>query len=241
MVAMGKPLIGVTCDDTMVAGTPRLQSPFTYTEAVTAAGGLAVLLPFRAEIADIPALLDRLDGVVFSGGDDLDPAAWGESRHAQAAPVNPERERYERALLTEVERRRTPMLGICLGSQLLNVHRGGSLRQFIPDLTRPVELEHRRLEGVDGRHPVEVTAGSLLAEVIGPGRVEANSAHKQAYGRIGRGLRVVATAPDGIPEALEDPTFPLMLAVQWHPERIHREGTQIRLFERLVVEAGRRR
>lgn len=235
---MAKPLIGITCD--YRSDKPVYSMNQAYCEAVSAAGGLPVVLPFRSDRADIPALLDRLDAVLFSGGDDLDPSAWGEERHPMARPVDPARERYERALLAQVERRRTPTLGICLGSQLMNVYRGGTMHQFIPDLRLDPHIEHRKLGDADPRHDVSVEPGSLLSAATGAGRVLANSAHKQAFAKIGAGLRVVAKAPDGVPEAIEDPSFPLFIGVQWHPERIHTEPAQHEIFKLLVARASGR-
>lgn len=238
---MPKPVIGITSDYN--DGKPSYHTGYGYVDAVVAAGGVPLILPYRAELTDIPQVLDLLDGIVFSGGADLDPAGWGETLHPKATPIRPERERYERALLAAVELRRMPTLGICLGSQLMNVHRGGSLHQFIPEHNLPPhtpKLEHRKLE-VDSRHAVSVEPGSLLARTLEATTLEINSAHKQAYHRIGRGLRVIATAPDGIPEALIDDSYPLYLGVQWHPERIQTEGTQINLFKLLVSIASNAR
>ncbi|MFN4242090.1 MAG: gamma-glutamyl-gamma-aminobutyrate hydrolase family protein [Tepidisphaerales bacterium] len=234
---MAKPVIGITADH---HGNHTYHTPYVYCDAVAAAGGLPLILPFRTSTADVPQLVDLLNGIVFSGGNDLDPSAWGEPRHPRAQPIDPDRERFERALLAEVERRRLPTLGICLGSQLINVHRGGSLHQFIPDLPRNPDLEHRRIEGRDASHFVDVLPGSRLAEVLGTTTLRANSAHKQSVRTVGRGLRVVATAPDGIVEGLEDPELPFFLAVQWHPERIHSDPVQLRLFQALVRASGQR-
>jgi gamma-glutamyl-gamma-aminobutyrate hydrolase PuuD len=238
---MPKPLIGITTD--YLSARPAHASNYSYSEAVAAAGGIPVLLPFHAPIADIPELVSHLDGVLFSGGDDLNPAAWGEETHPNASPIDPAREAYERALLSHVESLRLPTLGICLGAQLFNVHRGGSLHQFIPELpstTATPRLEHRRLDGQDARHPVSISPNSLLAQTLGQTQLESNSAHKQAFHRIGQGLTVTAHSPDGIPEALEDATFPLFLAVQWHPERIHTQAPHDRLFKLLVTKANQR-
>lgn len=232
---MPKPVIGITADynDTR----PAYHMNFHYCDAVNAAGGIALILPYRSNVADIPQILPMLDGIIFSGGHDLNPSAWGETVHPKATTLDPDREQYERALFTAVEARRLPTLGICLGSQLLNVHRGGTLRQFIPDEPAPhgfTRIEHRKTSDQETRHPITVATDSLLAQTVGGTEILANSSHKQAYGQIGKGLRVVATAPDGIPEALEDPSFPLMLGVQWHPERIHTEPPHRRIFELLV-------
>lgn len=228
---MPKPVIGITADH---HGGTTYHTPFVYCDAVAAAGGLPLMLAFRTDIGDVGQIVDLLDGIIFSGGNDLDPSAWDEPRHPRAQPIDPVRERFERALLAEVERRRLPTLGICLGTQLINVCRGGSLHQFIPDLPRKPDLEHRRIEGRDASHVVEVVAGSRLAGILGTTSLRSNSAHKQAVRTVGRGLRVVATAPDGIVEGLEDPDLPFFIGVQWHPERIHTDPIQLRLFRALV-------
>lgn len=229
---MRKPVIGITAD--YLDARPAYYISYGYVDAVVAAGGLPLILPFRTDVADIPRLVDMIDGIVFTGGNDLDPAAWGETLHPQAVQLDPVRERFERLLMAEVERRRMPALGICLGSQLMNVHRGGSMKQFIPDLGLSPALEHRRQNHTDARHAVTVSEGSKLHQILGTTSLVANSAHKQAMGSIGRGLRVVATAPDGVIEGLEDPALPFWVGVQWHPERIYTEGVQIRLFSALV-------
>jgi putative glutamine amidotransferase len=233
-----KPIIGITTDNSDTHAW--YECPMPYCDAVSAAGGIPIVLPFKSDLADIPRVVDLLNGIIFSGGNDLDPATWAEPLHPKATPVHPARERYERALMAEVERRRLPTLGICLGSQLMNVHRGGTLQQFIPETpsaTGVPRLEHRKLAGADARHPISVAPGSLLAQTLGQTSLTANSAHKQAYATIGRGLRVVATSPDGIPEALEDTTLPLWLGVQWHPERIHKEQPHNKLFDLLIAKS----
>lgn len=229
-----RPVIGITTD--YRDEKPSYSLPFAYCDAVEKAGGLPLMLPYRTDLSTIPQIVDMLDGIVFSGGNDLDPTPWGETVHPQARPIDPLREKFERALMTEVENRRLPTLGICLGSQLMNVHRGGSLNQFIPDLGLESDIEHRRLgEEWNDRHDVKIDAGSTVAKAIGSDRVKSNSSHKQSIRNVGRGLRVVATSPDGIVEAVEDPSMPLWVGVQWHPERQHEEAEHLALF-RLLVE-----
>jgi putative glutamine amidotransferase len=141
--------------------------------------------------------------------------------------------------MAEVEKRRTPTLGICLGSQLMNVHRGGTMKQFLPEVQREPMLEHRMLDrSKENRHGVKLVEDSLVARVLHKTEVLANSSHKQAMGRIGRGLRVIGTAPDGVVEGLEDPTMPLWVGVQWHPERLPGEADHEALFRLLVEKAG---
>ncbi len=236
---MPRPLIGITTDTSN--DDKAYESPFAYGTAVEKAGGLPVLLPYRTDLSVIPELVDRLDGMIFSGGNDLDPAAYGEIYAPGTVPVDPAREKFERALMAEVEKRRTPTLGICMGSQLMNITRGGSMIQFLPGVDRPEPIEHRKLGVEEVRHPVTLVADSLATKAIGHAEVVANSSHKQSVAKVGRGLRVIATSPDGVIEGVEDPTFPLWLGVQWHPERLHGEADHLALFKLLVERSSQRK
>jgi putative glutamine amidotransferase len=242
-----RPVIGITCDYN--DARTEYASPYGYAASVQRVGGLPLLLPYRVDLALLPQMVDLLDGIVFSGGEDIDPSAFGQERHLMAEAVDPLREQFERALFAEVERRRLPTLGICMGTQLINVHRGGSLVQFIPDVLEKagdqkegLPIEHRRLEKKESpRHEVKLEAGTTLAERLGRKRIEVNSSHKQSIDRLGKGLRVIATSPDGIIEGVEDPSMPLLLAVQWHPERMSDEAPHRALFEILVERAAEAR
>jgi gamma-glutamyl-gamma-aminobutyrate hydrolase PuuD len=240
---MNRPIIGITVDYND-KGT-CYESPYAYATSVERAGGLPVMLPYRGDLSLVPRYADLVDGIVFSGGNDLSPKSYGEDWHPKAIPIDPARERFELALIAEIERRRTPMLGICLGSQLLNIHRGGSLVQFLPELSRDGAIEHRKTGGDAGRdgtsgpppnrHDVTLDPESIAARAIGRTHVSVNTSHKQAVKTLGRGLRVIAKSPDGIIEGTEDSTYPLMLGVQWHPERLGEEPEHLALF-RLLVE-----
>lgn len=232
-----RPLIGITVDTH--SDGKQYESPFAYSIAVDKAGGIPVLLPYRVDVSVIPELVDRLDGLLFSGGNDLDPSAYGQTYAEGTVPVDPLRERFERALMAEVEKRRTPTLGVCMGSQLMNIYRGGSMLQFLPKVDRPNPIEHRKLGQEEVRHPIFYTSESIPAKLLGKTEVLGNSSHKQSINRVGQGLRVIATSPDGVVEGVEDPTFPLWLGVQWHPERLHAEEDHLALFK-LLVERSRK-
>jgi putative glutamine amidotransferase len=147
------------------------------------------------------------------------------------------RERFEFALIAEVEKRKLPALGVCFGSQLMNVYRGGSLIQFLPE-QKTDALEHRRLKDQPpGRHAVKLDTSSQLGRAIGTSDLSVNTYHKQAVKQIGRGLKIIATAPDGVIEAFEDPSLPLFAAVQWHPERLIDEPEHLAPFKLLVEKA----
>jgi putative glutamine amidotransferase len=238
---MKRPVIGITMDTrdeaTPGAAPSYYQLAFDYAKSVEKAGGIPLGIPYRTDHSLIPQIVDLLDGVLFTGGNDLDPALYGEEWHPKAVRVDPERQNFELALLAEVERRRVPALAICLGCQLMNVHRGGSLTQFLPD--DPTKQEHRRAAAGEPirRHAIKIEPDSVLGRAIGKGEVSANTYHKQAVNKVGRGLRVTAVADDGTIEALEDPTLPLFAAVQWHPERLNSEEEHLAPFRLLVEKA----
>jgi len=233
---MPRPRIGITVDTHDRAD--HYESPAHYAISVETAGGLPFLLPYRTDLSLVPQLVDALDGILFSGGNDLDPTLYGETYHPKAVPIDPDRQRFELALLAEVERRRMPTLGICLGSQLMNVSRGGSLIQFLPDVPRDPSIEHRKLNGTHPRHAVRVSPQSLVAKAMGKLEIDANSSHKQSIREVGRGLSIIGTAPDGVIEGIEDPSLPLFLGVQWHPECLHNEPDHLALFKLLVERAS---
>ncbi len=231
------PVIGVTvdrCDQ----HPQRYESTSDYTTAVERAGGLPLMLPYQVSEKLAPQYVDLLDGIVFTGGDDLNPDLYGETYHPNAQPVDPKRQQFELALMAEAERRRLPILGICLGLQLMNVYRGGSLIQFLPDLHRDNALEHRSMGDPTRRHLVRIVEGTVLAGAIGKRQITVNTRHKQAVGRLGKGLHVNANATDGIIEGIEDPALPLFLGVQWHAENLIDAPEHLTIF-RLLVERAR--
>ena len=188
---MSRPVIGITTDynDKLTC----YESPYAYATSVEKAGGLPLLIPYRTDLSLIPQFVDTIDGIIFSGGDDLDPKAWGEEYAAGTSPIDPLREKFEMALMAEVEKRRTPTLGICLGSQLMNVYRGGSMHQFLPELPRKNPIEHRKTGGDAGRdgagqfnrHEVILEKDSTASQAIGKTQISTNTSHKQAIARVG--------------------------------------------------------
>lgn len=243
-----RPLIGVTTSEVRVSGdvkpTPQgepvrreMALGLTYLRAIEAAGGLPVVLPPLQSRA-IKPLLSRLSGICLSGGPDLDPAAYGDrSRHAELGPTEPDLDRFELALARHADAAALPILAICRGAQALNVARGGSLHQHLPDAVGAA-IDHRQHEpGDQAVHSVEVLGDSLLARLTGKTELEVNSFHHQAVDRLGRGLRAVAWAPDGTVEAIEAPRRAFCLGVQWHAETIVGRREQAALFKGLVEAA----
>jgi putative glutamine amidotransferase len=190
-----------------------------YVRAVERAGAAAVLLSPAHEEAALDRVLGLLDGLVLSGGEDIDPSRYGQPPHPALGETTPERDAMEIHVLEDGVRRGLPVLAICRGIQLLNVARGGTLFQDL-DAQRPGPIEHRQKATVDRMwHDVTIERGSLLAAAIGAASVEVNSFHHQGIDRLGRGLRAVAWAGDGLIEGVEDTEGRWILGVQWHPER----------------------
>jgi gamma-glutamyl-gamma-aminobutyrate hydrolase PuuD len=190
----------------------------TYADAVR----LAAMEPVLIAPGD-PQTLDGLHGLVITGGCDIDPARYGETAHSATSDPDPARDALEAGLLERALAADLPVLAICRGLQLLNVVRGGTLQQDIPD--------HKNKE-LDNVHTIAVRPGSLLESIVGNKELWVNSRHHQAVGRLGAGLVVSAKAPDGTVEALEDPKRGFVLAVQWHPEeRAPRNASDRALFE----------
>ncbi len=212
-----QPVIGISPD----REGDRVQCAVGYGRAVREAGGTPFLLDHEAE--HIPAYLELCDGFVLTGGDD--PAMevpWGITTHPQARPIHPERQRFELALLTALEDWPTiPLLGICLGMQLMSLHAGGELDQYLPEST-PTAGDHW------GKKPHRIT-GELGEGVV-------LSHHRQAMRTAGR-MKVIARAHDEVIEAVRDPDRAFSLGVQWHPERTEEPRFGQHLFDRFVEAA----
>ena len=227
-----RPLIGITTYAEPVSwGAWNVTSalvPISYVRAVEEAGGRALLVPPSGDA--IEETLEALDGLLFSGGSDLDPSTYGAEPHPETNGVRPERDRAELALLDAALARDMPVLAVCRGLEVLNVARGGDLVQHLPDVVG--DERHKHTPGEYADHDVDLKPGSRLAAILGD-RAPVKSHHHQGPGRLGRGLEPVAWADDGTVEGLEDPSHRFALGVLWHPE----EGEDFSLFRALVQEA----
>ncbi len=233
---MTRPLVGIT---TYVVparfGVWELDSalvPADYVRAVELAGGRPLLVPPSTDGVD--ETLDALDGLVFSGGSDIDPELYGDGRHPETRDVIRERDDGELALLRAALERDLPVLAICRGSQLLNVAHGGDLVQHLPEAVG--HDGHKDTPGTYSQHEIVTEPDTTLRGLLGEGGA-VKSHHHQGIGRLGDGLRVAAHAEDGSPEALEDVERRFVVGVLWHPEA----GEDRELFEALVAEARRYR
>jgi len=235
---MTKPLIGIGSDINVTAGKrDRAFAYTTYVDSIRRAGAVAVVIPPQPENAR--ELVESLDGILLAGGDDCDPAVYGEEKHPSVEPMDARRQEGDLILARTARERGIPTLGICLGVQVMNVAAGGTLIQDI-DSQMETEIEHVSEPEDRARHDVLIEDDTRLASILG-GTVEinVNSSHHQAINRIGEGLRVTAHAPDGIVEGLEDPRHPFYVGVQWHPEDMPREESASKIF-RAFVEAARK-
>ena len=240
-------LVGITSSletvlDSRGVENPRLSVPRAYSDAVSMAGGIPVLLPI-GDLQQLPGLLDRIDAVVISGGGfDIPPALYGEPPHPKLGPLCEERSLFERALVLAAIERDLPLLGICGGMQVLNVSLGGSLVQDLSE--KPGAAEHQQPH--DKRRPqheVTIAADSLLARTCGATRIQVNSTHHQAVKDLGRGLTASATSPDGVIEAVELANRRFVLGVQWHPESLTDRQEHRAIYAALIEAAmqGQRR
>ncbi|MDH6197410.1 putative glutamine amidotransferase [Mycobacterium frederiksbergense] len=207
--------------------------PQIYFEGVTRAGGIALLLPPQPVDSDIAdRVLDRVDGLVITGGPDVDPARYGQQPHSSTDKPATERDAWEFALLEAALRRGIPMLGVCRGTQLLNTALGGTLHQHLPDVIG--HTHHQKGDAVFGTSAVRTVPNTKLAALIGESS-DAQCYHHQAIDRLGDGLVVSARDTDGVIEAVELPGEHFVLGVQWHPEE---RLDDLRLFT-AVVDAAR--
>ena len=236
---LGAPLIGVSTSITVGAHPERAYVNSTYLHAVQQVGGVPVALPPQLSPVSMRRLTADLDGLLLTGGGDVDPALFDEAPHATLYDVAPSRDTLETAVLHLALERGRPVFAVCRGLQVLNVALGGSLYQDV-GADPGTQIPHSQKEPRDQpTHKVKVTPGSRLAGTLGADELEVNSMHHQAIRRLGRGLTAVAWAPDQLVEGaeLDDPAR-FVLGVQWHPEELvgHSEPAR-RLFAALVAAA----
>ncbi len=242
---MNKPLIGITGrkdQSARLVSVPMVSVGESYVRAIHKVGGTPVILPPVMQPEDWATLLRRLDGILFSGGEDISPEHYNESPTEWMGGVDIERDASELKLVPLALQQNIPILGICRGHQVLNVALEGTLFQDMPSQIPGVGdhayMPARPLETLI--HPVTITAESKLAKILGHTTFEVNSAHHQSVHKAGRGLVVVAHSPDGIIEATEMPGHHFCVSVQWHPEAMVKiTETMWPLFKAFVDAAAK--
>jgi gamma-glutamyl-gamma-aminobutyrate hydrolase PuuD len=230
--SVARPVVGITTYVTPAKwGAWEVEAalvPSEYVRAIESAGARPLLVPPSA--GGVDETLDALDGIIFSGGSDLDPGLYGQEAHPETSGLVKERDRAELALLEAALARDMPVLAVCRGSQVLNVALGGDLVQHLPDVVG--DEKHRHTPGTFSDHDVRLEAGSRVGTLLGE-RAQVKSHHHQGFGRLGQGLTAVGWADDGTLEAVEDPSRRFAVGVLWHPEA----GEDGRLFEEFVRQA----
>jgi putative glutamine amidotransferase len=216
-----RPLIAVTATMEIIRDVLRARLNAAYIAALEDAGVIPLVSAPLADPSLADAVLERVDGLVLTGGEDVDPRHYGAARHPATQDPNPARDTWELALAAAAHRRRMPVLAICRGMQLFNIALGGTLVQDIP-AQRPSALHHANSAARRERvHGIECERGSRLAGALGATALSVNSSHHQSIDRIAPGLRVSARAPDGIVEGVEtsEPEW-WVVGAQWHPEEL---------------------
>jgi putative glutamine amidotransferase len=232
-----RPVIGVTLGDGDRKGYHAMRED--YVRSVEAAGAVPLVLPTQ-EPGAAEAILDRLDGLVLSGGIDVDPALYGCAPHPKLGRVDRARDEFEIALTRLALQRDLPLFAICRGQQLLNVATGGTLVQDIPSVVAGAVAHDAPGRRTRRSHAVEVAPGSRLAEILGPGPLLVNSFHHQSIDRLGLGLEVTGRSPgDGVIEAVEMKGRSFVVGVQWHPESFWNETVSFKALFEAHVEACR--
>ena len=233
---MSKPIIAINTD----YRSAKNDSPaFAYAaagyfDALLQSGGLPILVPPYECEEDIEQLLDRVDGVMFIGGADLDPRRDGWMLHPTVRLQDSRRETFDRMLMRRVSERRTPVFGIGAGMQLLNVSQGGNLFLHLPE-DMPQALPHKDPLDPDHRHTLEIAAGSIMDRVYGDGELRVNSMHHMAIDDVAPGFEVTARCPDGVIEAIESTMNDwFAFGTQFHPEASTASALDMRIFEEFL-------
>ena len=240
-----KPIIGISSsiivdNSGSFAGYKRAYVNKDYVDAVIRAGGVPLIIPFSTDKEVIISQAQLIDGLILSGGHDINPYNYGQEPSQKIGETFPERDTYEMILLEESKKRNIPILGICRGFQLINVAAGGTLYQDLSLIPGNI-LKHNQVSNPTLKtHKVEIKENSFISSIFGK-ETMVNSFHHQALDKVADDFRVVAKASDGVVEAIEHKTYKFLVAVQWHPEMLAVECEKAReLFVRFIEEAKNR-
>ena len=242
---MRKPLIGITCNSlpaegNIMPGMTRNLVNTDYISSVELAGGVPLLLPLISGYDSVLSQVAAVDGLILTGGPDIDPLLYGEEPLAQIGTVNHERDRYELLVIQAADELAKPVLGICRGIQMLNVAAGGTLHQEVA-LIEGCKLSHFQTAAQRNIlwHSVNIAPASRIAGIVGVGRQMTNSFHHQSVKAVAPGFAATAHSQDGVIEAIERPGNRFVVGVQWHPELLSASTpAMLALFRALAEQAG---
>lgn len=237
---MSAPLIGITSENTKNEyGQPAVRSLRTYIREVIKAGGIPIVIPSETPGDMLSELFTRLDGIILTGGDDIDPARFNGEMHPKVGKPDPIRDECEITLAKLAVEKQKPVLGICRGIQLLNVALGGNLYTHVED-QHPAKTKHDYYPEPPRdliSHPVSIEENSKLFEIIGEREIDVNSLHHQGVKTLSPKLVPTAYSPDGLIEAVEIPGHHFAIAVQWHPEWIPNKPASQAIFKAFIEAA----
>jgi len=240
-VALSQPVIGVTSYRNLnPLGFSQCSLAEAYIQSLTSAGASPILIPLGLSQPALEAIVTRLDGVLFSGGGDIEPERYGSMPHTKVDGVDVDRDQVEVNLLKNVMSKGMPFMGICRGLQMINVALGGTLYEDLLD-QRPDTIQHQFVTGWPRSflaHSIRIEPKSRLESILSLSETQVNSLHHQGIHNVAPGLKTAATAPDGVIEAIELPDYPFGLAVQWHPEWLQAYPAMQALFRTFVKAAG---
>jgi putative glutamine amidotransferase len=233
-----RPLIGINVDVSGDDRSGRIMLGTNYIDAITSAGGVPLLLPPVEKDPDaIARYIEMCDGFLFTGGRDISPRRYSsQTTHPAVNLLNPRREDFDFALLDAAMKSGKPVLGVCLGSQEINVALGGSMIADLPTQTSST-INHKP-GSIHPSHAVDITTGTRMHDLLGTTTLQVNSLHHQACDRLGSGVLVMARAPDGVVESFDVQGRKFLMGVQWHPEMLTDDPQQLSIYQALVKAAA---